>query len=164
MKLLYPDPLWRRPRFELPGSAGAGPQQMTEQYVHLPLLLPPVLQKQQQGVFTRAQIYSNKETGWCGKWRAGWGVLTDLVDPREQDSKLVVANAKKHPNLCCGGGLVTKLCPTLVTPWTVACQAPLSMGFSRQEHWSGLPFPSPNVCCRISQCSRIGTNSASEKG
>ena len=29
------------------------------------------------------------------------------------------------------------------TPWTVACQAPLSVGFSRQEHWSGLPFPSP---------------------
>ena len=30
-----------------------------------------------------------------------------------------------------------------VTPWTVACQAPLSMGISRQEYWSGLPFPSP---------------------
>ena len=30
-----------------------------------------------------------------------------------------------------------------VTPWTVAQQAPLSMGFSRQEYWSGLPFPSP---------------------
>ena len=29
------------------------------------------------------------------------------------------------------------------TPWTIACQAPLSMGFSRQEYWSGLPFPSP---------------------
>ena len=29
------------------------------------------------------------------------------------------------------------------TPWTVACQAPLSMGFPRQEYWSGLPFPSP---------------------
>ena len=28
-------------------------------------------------------------------------------------------------------------------PWTVAYQAPLSMGFSRQEYWSGLPFPSP---------------------
>ena len=28
-----------------------------------------------------------------------------------------------------------------VTPWTVACQAPLSMGFSRQEYWNGLPFP-----------------------
>ena len=30
-----------------------------------------------------------------------------------------------------------------VTPWTVACQAPPSMGFSRQEYWSELPFPSP---------------------
>ena len=29
------------------------------------------------------------------------------------------------------------------TPWTVAHQAPLSLGFSRQEYWSGLPFPSP---------------------
>ena len=28
-------------------------------------------------------------------------------------------------------------------PWTAACQAPLSMGFSRQEYWTGLPFPSP---------------------
>ena len=41
------------------------------------------------------------------------------------------------------GGLVAKSCPTLETPWTVACQTPLSMGFSRQEYWSGLPFPSP---------------------
>ena len=30
-----------------------------------------------------------------------------------------------------------------MVPWTVACQAPLPMGFSRQEYWSGLPFPSP---------------------
>ena len=30
-----------------------------------------------------------------------------------------------------------------VTPWTVACQALLSIGFSRQEYWSGLPFPLP---------------------
>ena len=29
------------------------------------------------------------------------------------------------------------------TPWTVALQAPLSMGFSRQEYWSGLPYPTP---------------------
>ena len=42
-----------------------------------------------------------------------------------------------------GGGLVAKLCPTLATPWTTACQAPPSMGFSRQEYQSGLPFPSP---------------------
>ena len=38
---------------------------------------------------------------------------------------------------------VAQSCPTLVTPWTVARQAPLSMGFLRQEYWSGLPFPSP---------------------
>ena len=42
-----------------------------------------------------------------------------------------------------GGGSVDKLCPTLAAPWTVAHQAPLSMGFSRQEYWSGLPCPSP---------------------
>ena len=41
--------------------------------------------------------------------------------------------------------IVTKLCLTPVTPQTVACQAPLSMGSSRQEHWSGLPFPSPKL-------------------
>ena len=41
-----------------------------------------------------------------------------------------------------GGGEVAKSCLTLVNPWTVARQAPLSMGFSRQEYWSELPFPS----------------------
>ena len=43
----------------------------------------------------------------------------------------------------CGGGLVTKLCPTLETPWTIGHQAPLSMGFPRQEYGNGLPFLSP---------------------
>ena len=38
---------------------------------------------------------------------------------------------------------VAQSCPTLETPWTAAHQAPLSMGFSRQEYWSGLPLPSP---------------------
>ena len=43
-----------------------------------------------------------------------------------------------------GDGLVTKSCLTLCDPMDcVARQAPLSMGFSRQEYWSGLPFPSP---------------------
>ena len=46
-------------------------------------------------------------------------------------------------NISYGGGLVAKSCLTLATPWTVACQAPLSMGFSRQEYWNGLSFPSP---------------------
>ena len=42
-----------------------------------------------------------------------------------------------------GGGLVTKSCTTLSTPRTIALQASLSMGFHRQENWSGLLFPSP---------------------
>ena len=49
------------------------------------------------------------------------------------------------------GGLVHKSCPTLETPRTVACQAPLSKRFSRQEYWSGFPcppqgdFPDPRI-------------------
>ena len=51
---------------------------------------------------------------------------------------------------CC---LVAQSCPTFATPQTVARQAPLSLGFSRQEHWSGLPVllqgvsPPPCVSC-----------------
>ena len=40
------------------------------------------------------------------------------------------------------GGLAAQSCPTLATLWTIAHQAPLSMGFSRQDYWSGLPSPS----------------------
>ena len=57
----------------------------------------------------------------------------------ESERRSVVSNSLR-PH---GGSLVTKSCPTLVTPWTVARQAPLFMGFSRQKYWSGLPFPSP---------------------
>ena len=39
--------------------------------------------------------------------------------------------------------LVASVLSDFATPWTVAHQAPLSMGFSRQEYWSGLPFPPP---------------------
>ena len=44
--------------------------------------------------------------------------------------------------LCAQCVCVSQSC-LFVTPWTVACQAPLSMEFSRQEYWSGLTFPSP---------------------
>ena len=64
-----------------------------------------------------------------------------MVLPEEQERSDGLAASL---TLCCfGGGLVAKSFLTLATPWTVACQAPLSMGFSRQEYWSGLPFPSP---------------------
>ena len=53
-------------------------------------------------------------------------------------------------DICCGSGLVSEvksLSPVqlFATPWTVAYQAPLSMEFSRQECWSGLPFPFQGV-------------------
>ena len=42
--------------------------------------------------------------------------------------------------LLCSSSVVSD---SFATPWTVAHQAPLSMGYSRQEYWSGLPLPSP---------------------
>ena len=51
--------------------------------------------------------------------------------------------SRAYCNSCACGGLLAKSCLTLVTLWTVAWQAPLSVGFPRQEYRSGLPFPSP---------------------
>ena len=53
----------------------------------------------------------------------GWGCIPSLLFESESE--------------------VAQSCLTLCNPWTVAHQAPPSMGFSRQEYWSGLPFPSP---------------------
>ena len=50
-----------------------------------------------------------------------------------------------EPKLMCW---VTSVMSDFVTSWTVAHKAPLSMGFSRQEYWSGLPFPSPGGSSR----------------
>ena len=50
---------------------------------------------------------------------------------------------------------VTQSCPTLATPWTAAYQAPPSMGFSRQEYWSGVPLPSLEENRRVNK-SRLG--------
>ena len=41
-------------------------------------------------------------------------------------------------------------------PWTTARLAPLSMGFSRQEYWSGLPFPSPVIKYEVSEIAQSG--------
>ena len=60
---------------------------------------------------------------------------------------LIQGNDDLHVHFICAKSL--HLCPSLQMDtnlfqiWTVASQAPLSMGFSRQEYWSGLPFPSP---------------------
>ena len=46
-----------------------------------------------------------------------------------------------HAVMLMGYSLLCCRVQLFVTPWTVALQAPLSMGFSRQEYWNGLPFP-----------------------
>ena len=51
-----------------------------------------------------------------------------------------VAKSRTRNNFTFTFHFFAKLCLTLTTPWTVARQAPLFMGFSRQENWSGLPF------------------------
>ena len=47
-----------------------------------------------------------------------------------------------YPNGVCFAKSL-QLCPILCNPWTLACQGPESMGFSRQDYWSGLLFPPP---------------------
>ena len=52
--------------------------------------------------------------------------------------------------VCCAVPFLVLSCVLLfVTPWTVARQAPLSMGFSRQEYWSGLPCPPPGIMLNV---------------
>ena len=58
--------------------------------------------------------------------------------------KIVSRKLSIYPDIKYGGSsLVAKLCVTLPTPQTVACQTPVPMGFPRQEYWNGLQFPSP---------------------
>ena len=54
--------------------------------------------------------------------------------------------------LCCAGPSLIQL---FATPWTVACQTPWSMEFSRQEYWSRLPFPSADITMIPEQIDRI---------
>ena len=55
---------------------------------------------------------------------------------------LHVSNSNCHEDTCSEVKLLSHV-RLFATPWTVAYQAPPSLGFSRQEYWSGLPFPSP---------------------
>ena len=61
----------------------------------------------------------------------------------KSDTVSTVSPSISHEVMGPGESEVAQSCPTLCDPWTVAHQAPPSMGFSRQEYWSGLPFPSP---------------------
>ena len=57
--------------------------------------------------------------------------------PKYWSFSFSMSPSNEHP------GLISSHAQLFATPWTAAHQAPLSMGFSRQGYWSGLPFPSP---------------------
>ena len=79
----------------------------------------------------------------CILWRLLLCFVCDYSFPKVPDKSLVV------PAIL--GSLTVMVCDSVncsvvsdsVTPWTVACQAPLSIRFPRQEYWSGLPCPPP---------------------
>ena len=78
---------------------------------------------------------AGKETkNWCNPWEPLFLALPPSSYRREavptENSCKVKVKLLSHIRL-------------FATPWTIAYQAPPSMGFSRQEYWSGLPFPSP---------------------
>ena len=73
-------------------------------------------------------------TGVSLSCQAPQGLLSPLNADKESPFGLQIDTN------CCNCCLVSKSCLTLATPWTVARHALLSMDFSRQEYWSGLPF------------------------
>ena len=101
-----------------------------------------------------ADILGQSILWWgLGAWPGHYRILSSYPDfyplyvsniPHSCDNQKASRHWGDPQFLCSGdGGLVAKSCLTFVTPWTTACQAPLSTGFSRQEYWSGLPIPSP---------------------
>ena len=88
--------------------------------------------------FQKASEYLNKTlqifviTRWCL-----------FVHLTKLNAKSIINSFKRHQHVRFWWSLVlvTQSCPS-VTPWTIAHQGPLSMAFSRQEYWRGLPFPS----------------------
>ena len=84
---------------------------------------PPSDCKRQQGTSLVQATGSGGVGGWRGVGVMGWY------------GSCLFQSAVAH---ACASS-----CPTLFDPWTEAYQAPLCMGFFRQENWSGLPFPIP---------------------
>ena len=105
---------------------------------------------------TQILLSAGQETLCCCCWVAS--VVSDSVRPqRQQPTRLPCPwdSPGKNTGVGCHFLLqcrkvkseseVTQSCWLLATPWTAACKAPPSMGFSRQEYWSGVPLPSPYI-------------------
>ena len=101
-----------------------------EQALYLPLL--PAIQ-----ICSSSEMY---EPDGDGTHRQE-GTVEECFIHKQMRKRLADSN-EEDPTWACMLELLSRV-QLFVTPWTVACQAPLSMEFSRHEHWSGLPFPPP---------------------
>ena len=82
-------------------------------------------------------LYSICQQIWkTQQWPQDWKRSVFIPSQRNPISKNAQTTAQLHSSQSVSS--VTQSCPTLATPWTVAHQAPPSMGFSRHEYWSGL--------------------------
>ena len=77
---------------------------------------------------------------WLNPWI--WNLWIQRADCGELE-QIEIDQNKAGDGLVRMCAQLLQSCPTLVTPWTIARQVPLSMGFPRQEYWSGLPCPPP---------------------
>ena len=103
-----------------------------------PLLLLP-------SIFPSIRVFSNESTV-CIRWPKYWN-FSFIISPSNEYSGLISFKIAWFDLLAVQGTLLLLLSRfsrvrVCVTPWTAAHQAPLSTGLSRQEYWSGLPFPS----------------------
>ena len=88
--------------------------------------------------FLLLMLHWLKQTTWSHLTSRGWGRQHSYM-PRKKGAAAVL----NSPKALCQHKYVTSVVSDSATPRTVAHQAPLSMGFSGQKYWSGLPFPSP---------------------
>ena len=139
--------VWKIPWAEEPCSI----RPVTLQFlaVHLRLLSPPlrVVVEQGfpllQGLFVNAQLLET--VSFCHTLALCLGFLQRACGEAPRLPRLIAFLCSRNVCVCvCVCVCYLLSCVQLsATPWTEAHQAPLSMGFPRQESWSGLPFPSP---------------------
>ena len=86
-------------------------------------------------IFPSIRVFSN-ELALCIRWPKYWSFSFSISHSNE-----ILPMMPFHGDVC----VLVSHVQLFVTPWTVAHWAPLSMEFSRQEYWSGLPFPSEDL-------------------
>ena len=111
-------------------------------------LSPPIHRRTSQSPFPRKH-YTSSPREWCGSQatslttKSGGSKKGKLGSPKARHCGAVVENSLQGiPQLLLLLSHFSRV-QLCATPWTAAYQAPPSMGFSRQEYWSGLPLPSP---------------------